>query len=125
MRDAADTAGRLFLARTWENPTVTSLGFDAAIGKLKVLGTLGLPHQIYQMQATEGFLLTSSWGKVDATTITPAGALQSRATFDTPTNLWIQVSRASIAPSLGIWLPVGAYGVEFLGFTDVAAMATP
>lgn len=121
---SADAAGRLFLANAWNDPAVTSLGFDTATSKLKVLGTLTLPHTIYQMHVANGFLLTSNWGQVEATAITAEGDFGSMASFDTPAQLWIQVRRASIVPGVGIWLPVSAYGVEFLSFLDLAAAAS-
>ena len=110
----ADATGRLFLARSWDRPQITSIAFDMAAGKLRVAGTIPVARPIYDMAAQNGILLTSSWGRVNSLAIKPAGNLQPLADLETAGNLWIQISRASTVPGYGIWLPAGAYGVEFL-----------
>jgi len=110
----ADASGRIFVARSWDNPQVTSLGFDSASGRFLVAGTTSVPHSISEMIARDGILLISSYGKVSALPFSPNGVLQPPLTLNTSTNLWLQLSRAGTLPGTGAWFPAGAYGVEFL-----------
>jgi len=111
---AADTAGRIFSAKTWDRPDVTSLGFDSVSGRFRVAGTTTVPHPISDLSARDGLLLAGSWSKVSAFPIKPNGTLKPPLTLTTASNLWIQISQASIVPGTGAWFPAGAYGVEFL-----------
>lgn len=109
----------VFVSRSDRFTGVTVLGFDAARGKLVETGTWSLPVAASNLRAIDGYLLGSSWGRLDAALIQPDGSLNALGTFNTPTDLSIQVSRASIDPEAGIWLPVLDYGVEFLSLDEL------
>jgi uncharacterized secreted protein with C-terminal beta-propeller domain len=105
----------IFLGRSAPNAQqISSLRFDSSSGRFRVAASLNLPHAVYELAARGNLLLASQWGKVSATPISATGTFGRTVTLDTDANLWIQLARSTVRPGLGVLLPAGAYGVEFL-----------
>ena len=110
----ASPSGRVFLARTWNNPQIRSLGYDSVSGRLQVSSALSLSEPIYELTAREDVLFASGPASVSAVKFNASGALSSPVVLRTSSNLWINLDRTSYLPGNGAWFPAGAYGVEFL-----------
>jgi hypothetical protein len=110
----ASPSGRVFLARTWNNPQIRSLGYDSVSGRLQVSSALSLSEPIYELTAREDVVFASGPASVSAVKFNAAGALSTPVVLRTSSNLWLNLDRTSYLPGNGAWFPAGAYGVEFL-----------
>ncbi|MDZ4287384.1 MAG: beta-propeller domain-containing protein [Prosthecobacter sp.] len=103
----------LFFARGGETPGVIALGYDNGTGHLAELSTWSTTAQATTLSVVKNYLLASSYGLLEAATLSPEGALAPAAIFDTPGDLMLRVDR-TVIDAAGLWIPASDYGVEFL-----------
>ncbi len=121
---APGEGAQILLGRYLQNANqLSSLRFETSTGKFRVTGTEKLAHGINEIVVRSGLVLASEWGKVSALPLLTGGTFGRPLTLDTDQNLWIQLARASVRPSVGVWLPAGAYGVEFLAIRAPSSSA--
>jgi hypothetical protein len=107
-------SGRVYVARTWDRPQISSIAFDAASGRFKPGSKLSLSQPIYDLYACDDMLFVSGSALLSAIPAGPSGTLGTARTIDVSANLWVNIGRTSYVPGTGAWFPAGAYGVEFL-----------
>ena len=109
------SAGRVYLARDGDNHGVVGIAYNPTTGRLSQISTWTTNETPQMLSVNRGHLIASSFGNLELAGLTPAsGQINPLASYETPTNLWLQVNRAVITPALDIWIPAGDYGVEFL-----------
>lgn len=109
------SAGRVYLARDGENHGVVGIAYNPTTGRLSQISTWTTNDTPQMLSVNRGHLIASSFGNLELASLAPAsGQINPLASYETPTNLWLQVNRAVITPALDIWIPAGDYGVEFL-----------
>jgi hypothetical protein len=109
------SAGRVYLARDGDNHGVVGIAYNPTTGRLSQISTWTTNATPQMLSVNRGHLIASSFGNLELASLAPAsGQINPLASYETPTNLWLQVNRAVITPALDIWIPAGDYGVEFL-----------
>lgn len=109
------SAGRVYLARDGDNHGVVGIAYNPTTGRLSQISTWTANATPQMLSVNRGHLIASSFGNLELASLAPAsGQINPLASYETPTNLWLQVNRAVITPALDIWIPAGDYGVEFL-----------
>jgi len=109
------SAGRVYLARDGDNHGVVGIAYNLTTGRLSQISTWTTNATPQMLSVNRGHLIASSFGNLELASLAPAsGQINPLASYETPTNLWLQVNRAVITPALDIWIPAGDYGVEFL-----------
>lgn len=109
------SAGRVYLARDGDNHGVVGIAYNPTTGRLSQISTWTTNETPQMLSVNRGHLIASSFGNLELAGLAPAsGQINPLASYETPTNLWLQVNRAVITPALDIWIPAGDYGVEFL-----------
>jgi Beta propeller domain/LVIVD repeat len=113
---ASTTDGtRLYLARETGTKGVVGIGYNSITGRLAQINTWTTTEVPSMLNVISGHVLASSYGNLEVASITSStGALTPVASFDTPTNLWLQVNRAVFTPNLDLWIPAADFGVEYL-----------
>lgn len=112
---SATDGTRVYLARETGAVGVVGIGYNATTGRLAQINTWTTTEVPSMLNVASGHLLTSSYGNLEVASIAAAtGVMTPVASFDTPTNLWLQVNRAAFTPTLDLWIPAADYGVEFL-----------
>jgi hypothetical protein len=121
---APGEGAQILLGRFLQNThQLSSLRFEPNTGKFRITGSEKLPHGLNEIVVRSGLVLASQWGKVSAVPLLTGGTFGRPVTLGTDANLWIQLGRASVRPNTGVWLPAGAYGVEFLAILAPATGA--
>jgi hypothetical protein len=112
---SATDGTRVYLAREAGTKGVVGIGYNGATGRLAQINTWTTTEVPSMLNVTSGHLLASSYGNLEVASIAAAtGVMTPVASFDTPTNLWLQVKRAAFTPTLDLWIPAADYGVEYL-----------
>ena len=119
---ASTTDGtRLYLARETATKGVVGIGYNSVTGRLAQINTWTTTEVPSMLNVISGHVLASSYGNLEVASIVAAtGMLTPVASFDTPTNLWLQVNRAAFTPNLDLWIPAADYGVEYLQRSSLA-----
>jgi len=106
---------RLYLTREMGRAGVVAIGYESGTGRLSQVSSWNTNAAPALLHVSAGHLLASSHGYLELAGIgTETGKLTPIASYDTPVDLWLQVDRATITPTLDLWIPAGEYGVEFL-----------
>jgi hypothetical protein len=95
------TTGRLELTGDWQR--------GAATNSLSLLGD---------------YLLASSAGRLDAAKLGANGSLTPAGSFELSKQYWVPLERGRVYAD-GIWLPVGAYGVEMIPWCELTPHPAP
>ncbi|MEQ1749331.1 MAG: beta-propeller domain-containing protein [Prosthecobacter sp.] len=112
---SATDGTRVYLAREAGTKGVVGIGYNGTTGRLAQINTWTTTEVPSMLDVTSGHLLASSYGNLEVASIAAAtGVMTPVASFDTPTNLWLQVNRAAFTPTLDLWIPAADYGVEYL-----------
>jgi len=108
----------VYLADAASRPGVISVGYDPQTGLLAQIArwTTATPDTLH---AVKGYLLAATSGALSVARTSIAGRLTGLGTNQTSTNLSLRLDAAGIIPGQGIWVPAGAYGVEFLPWVDL------
>lgn len=119
---ASTTDGtRLYLAKEAGSKGVVGVGYNSITGRLAQINSWTTTEVPSLLNVISGHVLASSYGNLEVASIAAAtGVLTPVASFDTPTNLWLQVNRAVFTPNLDLWIPAADYGVEFLQRSSLA-----
>jgi hypothetical protein len=119
---ASTTDGtRLYLAKEAGSKGVVGVGYNSITGRLTQINTWTTTEVPSMLNVISGHVLASSYGNLEVASIAAAtGVLTPVASFDTPTNLWLQVDRAIFTPNLDLWIPAADYGVEYLQRSSLA-----
>lgn len=118
---SATDGTRVYLTRETGTKGVVGIGYNATSGRLSQINSWTTADVPTMLDVTNGHLLASSYGNLEVASIAAAtGVLTPVASFDTPTNLWLQVNRAAFTPNLDLWIPAGDYGVEYLQRASLA-----
>lgn len=106
---------RLYLVREKGRKGVVAVSYQSGTGRLSQSASWSTSTAPEMLHVTAGHLLASSHGDLEVASIgTEGGKLTPVANYDTPMDLWLQVNRAAVTPTLDLWIPAGAHGVEFL-----------
>lgn len=106
---------RLYLTREKGRIGVVAIAYQPGSGRLAQSAAWGTNTAPEMLHVAAGHLLASSHGDLEVASIgAEAGKLTPMANYDTPMNLWLQVDRAAVTPTLDLWIPAGNHGVEFL-----------
>ncbi len=112
---STSAAGRIYLAREGADQGVVGIAYQPATGRLSQISTWTTNETPQMLSVARGHLIASSFGNLELAGLAPAsGQMTPLASYETPTNLWLQVNRAVITPDLDIWIPAGDFGVEYL-----------
>jgi hypothetical protein len=119
---ASTTDGtRLYLAKEAGSKGVVGVGYNSITGRLAQINSWTTTEVPSMLNVISGHVLASSYGNLEVASIAAAtGVLTPVASFDTPTNLWLQVNRAVFTPNLDLWIPAADYGVEYLQRSSLA-----
>jgi hypothetical protein len=119
---ASTTDGtRLYLAKEAGSKGVVAVGYNSMTGRLAQINSWTTTEVPSMLNVISGHVLASSYGNLEVASIaTATGVLTPVASFDTPTNLWLQVNRAAFTPNLDLWIPAAEYGVEYLQRSSLA-----
>lgn len=112
---AAAEGDCLYLTQDKGKAGVVAVGYQKEAGRLGQISswTTNAPPQL--LHVTAGHLLASSLGNLEVASIqSDTGKLSAIASYDTPATLQLKVDRSTVTPTLGLWIPAGRYGVEFL-----------
>jgi hypothetical protein len=112
---SATDGTHLYLAREAGAKGVVGVGYNTTTGRLTQINTWTTSEVPSMLNVTSGHLLASSYGNLEVASLAAAtGVMTPVASFDTPTNLWLQVNRAAFTQTLDLWIPAADYGVEYL-----------
>jgi hypothetical protein len=112
---SATDGTHLYLAREAGAKGVVGVGYNTTTGRLAQINTWTTSEVPTMLNVTSGHLLASSYGNLEVASLAAAtGVMTPVASFDTPTNLWLQVNRAAFTQALDLWIPAADYGVEYL-----------
>ncbi len=119
---SASDGVRVYLAKDSADPGVLAIGYDPTSGRLaqSAAWDTQTPDTLH---AVKGYLLSASSGSLAVARRGAAGTLTPVGLYAIPTNLWLRLAAAVTAPDLGIWIPAGEYGVEFLPWVDLRVSA--
>jgi hypothetical protein len=119
---ASTTDGtRLYLAKEAGSKGVVGVGYNSLTGRLAQINSWTTTEVPSMLNVISGHVLASSYGNLEVASIAAAtGVLTPVASFDTPTNLWLQVNRAAFTPNLDLWIPAAEFGVEYLQRSSLA-----
>jgi len=112
---AATDGTRLYLVREAGSPSIVAIGYQATTGRLAQLSQWNVSSMPWLLNVSHGHLLASGQGILEIASVDSSnGSLTPVASFDTPSNLFLQVDQAAFTPTLDLWVPAGLYGVEYL-----------
>ncbi len=119
---SASNGTRIFLASESPAQGVVAVGYDPVAGKLLNRGRwdLATPASLHTFGS---YVLAANTGTLDLARVDAAGALSPLGSYETPTNLWLQLDRTAIEAGRGIYIPAGAYGVESLPWRALSRQA--
>ncbi|MEQ1862460.1 MAG: beta-propeller domain-containing protein [Chthoniobacteraceae bacterium] len=87
-------------------------------GAFTELGTLELAHDSSLRLFGNLAVTQPDWRSIRAIDINDPRAPSDLGAFTLPGNVWLNLDGADGALGIGLWIPVGAYGVETLGLGD-------